>query len=49
MGTTTANIQRRRRIRAAEHKRDVLTEKLGKTKADLEKARLELQQVRKSK
>jgi hypothetical protein len=47
MAGTSANIQKRRVIRAAEHKRDTLIIKLEKTKHDLQKARLELVQARK--
>ncbi len=46
MAKTSASIQRRRAIRAAEHKRDALIEKLAKAREDLQKARLELKQVK---
>jgi hypothetical protein len=47
MPSTSSNIQKRRLIRASEHKRDTLIIKLEKTKHDLQKARLELVQARK--
>jgi hypothetical protein len=47
MKMAKSTIAKRRAVRAAEHKRDVLIEKLGKTKADLQKARLELIQQKK--
>lgn len=46
MAKTTASIQKRRNIRAAEHARDMLIEKLAKTRADLQAARLKLKQAR---
>jgi len=42
-GSTTA---KRRAIRAAEHQRDVLIERLGKTRTDLQAARLKLKQAK---
>lgn len=42
-----STIDRRRAIRAAEHKRDTLLVKQDQTKAELAKARLELQRVKK--
>jgi hypothetical protein len=47
MAKTSASIQKRRVVRAAEHKRDTLIVKLEKTRMDLQKARLELVQARK--
>jgi hypothetical protein len=41
-----SHIERRRKIRAAEHKRDTLLQKLENTRAELAKARLELKRVR---
>lgn len=43
MATSTA---KRRAIRAAEHTRDMLIEKLVKTRTDLQQARLRLKQAR---
>jgi len=42
-----SNIERRRLIRAAEHKRDQALVKIDNTKSELAKARLELSRVRK--
>lgn len=42
-----STIDRRRLIRAAEHKRDTHMMKLDQTKSELAKARLELSRVRK--
>lgn len=42
-----STIERRRLIRAAEHKRDTALIKIDATKSDLAKARLELERVRK--
>jgi hypothetical protein len=42
-------IDRRRLVRAAEHKRDVAIMKIDATKGELAKARLELARVRKLK
>jgi len=42
-----STIDKRRLVRAAEHKRDQLLIKQDSTKADLAKARLELQRVKK--
>jgi hypothetical protein len=44
-----STIDRRRMVRAAEHKRDTLLVKADQTKAELAKARLELSRVRKLK
>lgn len=44
-----STIDRRRLIRAAEHKRDTLLVKAEATKAELAKSRLELSRVRKLK
>jgi len=41
-----STIDKRRLIRAAEHKRDMLLQKAEQTRADLAKARLELKRVR---
>lgn len=41
-----SSTAKRRAIRAAEHKRDQLIEKLAKTRTDLQKARLELKQAK---
>jgi hypothetical protein len=43
----TSTIQKRRLIRAAEHKRDSALIKIDSTKGELAKARLELARVRK--
>jgi hypothetical protein len=43
-----STIDRRRAIRAAEHKRDSLLVKQEQNKADLAKARLELSRVKKT-
>jgi len=43
MATSTV---KRRQIRAAEHARDMLIERLAKTRADLQAARLKLKQAR---
>jgi hypothetical protein len=42
-GSTT---EKRRKIRAAEHARDVLIERLSKTRTDLQAARLKLKQAK---
>lgn len=42
-----STIDRRRLIRAAEHKRDMLIQRMDQTKGELAKARLELSRVRK--
>jgi hypothetical protein len=42
-----STIDRRRAVRAAEHKRDTLLTKQEQVKADLAKARLELTRVKK--
>jgi len=44
-----STIDRRRLIRAAEHKRDMFLMKLDSTKSELAKSRLELARVRKLK
>jgi hypothetical protein len=44
-----SSLDRRRLVRAAEHKRDQLLIKADSTKAELAKARLELARVRKIK
>jgi len=46
MAKTSTSIQKRRLVRAAEHKRDTLTERLEKTRTELQKSRLELKQAR---
>jgi hypothetical protein len=43
MATSTT---KRKQIRAAEHARDVLIERLAKTRTDLQAARLKLKQAR---
>jgi hypothetical protein len=45
----TTSTLKRRQIRAAEHARDMLIEKLSKTKTDLQAARLKLKQARATK
>lgn len=42
-------IDKRRSVRAAEHKRDQLLVRQDQTRADLAKARLELSRIRKQK
>lgn len=44
-----SHVERRRKIRAAEAKRDQLQTKLEQNKKELAKARLELKQARKTK
>lgn len=44
-----SHIEKRRLVRAAEHKRDTALIKIDSTKGDLAKARLELARVRKLK
>ena len=44
-----STIDKRRLVRAAEHKRDTLLVKQDQTRAELAKARLELSRVRKVK
>lgn len=44
-----SHIEKRRLVRAAEHKRDTALMKIDSTKSELAKARLELARVRKLK
>lgn len=46
MAKTSSSIQKRRLVRAAEHKRDTLIERMEKTRQELQKSRLELKQTR---
>lgn len=45
-GFMATSTTKRKQIRAAEHARDVLIERLAKTRTDLQAARLKLKQAR---